>query len=131
MISKTILQTTTACDFYYDWTKGWRPGKNSMFSEYGHCTFSIKGDEAYSYRVANICPPPHTHTHDPRGWVQKVKTIFFLKLVMLYIKLKGKECRKPLKQIFFPYANRWPFGYHPVLFIICILVQVVYIKPCL
>ena len=41
---------------------------------------------------------PHTHTH-PLGKGQKVKA-FFLKVIMLNIKLKGMERRAPCKHIF-------------------------------
>ena len=42
---------------------------------------------------------------------QKVKTYFFLKVVMLHIKLKGMEHRAPCKHIFCPYTHPRPLGW--------------------
>ena len=42
-------------------------------------------------------------------WGQKVKT-FFLKIVMLHIKLKGLELRAPCKHIFCPNTHPRPVG---------------------
>ena len=39
-----------------------------------------------------------------RGW-ERVKIYFFLKVVMLHIKLKGMEHRAPCKHIFCPYTH--------------------------
>ena len=47
--------------------------------------------------IANILP---ADTPSTTGLGQKVKTLFFLKVVMLHIKLKGMEHRAPCKQIF-------------------------------
>ena len=46
--------------------------------------------DACSNMEANILPVDKSST---RGWGQKVKIFFFLKVVMLHIKLKGKEHR--------------------------------------
>ena len=50
----------------------------------------------------------HTHTA-PEG-SQKFNT-FFLKIVMLHIKLKGMEHRTPRKHIFCPYTHSRPLGW--------------------
>ena len=63
-----------------------------FFSEYGHVVYQIKADEAGSNMVANIFP---TDTPSTQGWGQKVKLYIFLKVAMLYIKLKGIEHRAP------------------------------------
>ena len=49
--------------------------------------YQIKALDACSNMVANIVP---TDTPLPQGWGQNIK-IFFLKVVMLHIKLKGIE----------------------------------------
>ena len=51
----------------------------------------------------------HTHPR-PLGWGQKVKTGFFLKVVMLHIKLKGMEHRVPCMHIFCSYTHHRPPG---------------------
>ena len=66
--------------------EGWGCGQNSTFSEYGHFAYQIKGNDTCSNMVANILLDLR-----PKG-----QNIFlFLKVVMLYIKLKGMERRAP------------------------------------
>ena len=67
-------------------------GQTIYFSESSHVAYQIKADEAGSNMVANILP---TDTLSTQGWGQKVKLYLFLKVVMLYIKLKGIEHRAP------------------------------------
>ena len=63
---------------------GRRPKLN--FSEYGHVAYQIKADDAGSNMVANILPKD---TPSTQGVGSKGQTIsFFLKVVMLHIKLK-------------------------------------------
>ena len=69
---------------------GPRPKLN--FSEYGHVAYQIKADDAYSNLEANILP---SDTPSTLGVGSKGQTICFLKVVMLYIKLKGNEHRAP------------------------------------
>ena len=49
------------------------------------------------------------HTLDPWGWVKR-SNIFFLNVVMLHIKLKGKKYRPTEKQKLWPYTHPWPLG---------------------
>ena len=67
-------------------------GQATYFSESSHVAYQIKVDEAGSNMVANILL---TDTPSTRGAGQKVKLCFFLKVVMLHIKLKGIEHRAP------------------------------------
>ena len=55
---------------------------------YGHVAYQTKTDEVYSNMVANILP---TDTPSTPGVGSKCHTIFFLKVVMLHITLKGNE----------------------------------------
>ena len=48
-------------------------------------------------------------THTP-GVESKSQNIFFLKVVMLYMKLKGLEHVAPCKHIFCPYTHPRPRG---------------------
>ena len=48
-----------------------------------------------------------THTLDPWGGV-KDQTIFFLKVVMLHIKISGMELEAPYKHINCPYTHHRP-----------------------
>ena len=58
--------------------------KIKLFLKKGHVAYKIKADDACSNMMGD----------------QKGRTIFFfLKLVMLHIKLKGIELRAPCKQI--------------------------------
>ena len=52
---------------------------------------------------------PYTHPR-PHGVRSKVKT-FFLKVVMLHIKLMGTEHRAPCKHRFCPYVHPRPLGW--------------------
>ena len=58
-------------------------------------------------------PYKHTvclNTHPrPPGVGPKVKTVFFLKVVMLHIKLMEKEHRAPCKHLFCPYTHLGPW----------------------
>ena len=66
-------------------------GQTKSFSESSHVAYQIKADEAGSNMVANILP---TDTPSTQGVESKGQTIsFFLKVVMLHIKLKGVEHR--------------------------------------
>ena len=59
--------------------------------EYGHVAYQIKADESCSNMVANILP-----TDTPPGvGVKRSNHIFFLKVAMLHIKLKGIEHTAP------------------------------------
>ena len=49
------------------------------------------------------------HTLSPLAWDKRSKH-FFLKVVMLHIKLKGMEHRAPCKRIFRPYTYFWSLG---------------------
>ena len=109
-------------------------GQNSHFSEHGHVSYQIKGNDACRKMVGNTFthrPPSHpiknstffrtwsccmsnstesqmqqhactysviTHTLNHWGGVKH----FFLKVVMLFIKLKEMEHRAPCKHIFCP-----------------------------
>ena len=64
---------------------GWGPRPKLNFSEYGHVTYQIKADDAGSIMVANILP---TDTPLTQGVGSKRQIIYFLKVVMLHIKLK-------------------------------------------
>ena len=68
--------------------------------------YQIKGNDAYSNMVANILPAytPSTPVVGSKG-----QYIFFWKIVMLHIKLKGMECREPCKQIFTTYNTLYPW----------------------
>ena len=52
------------------------------------------------------------HRHIINRWGEEVKRSkdFFLKVVMLYIKLKRMEHRAKCKYIFCPYMYPWPLG---------------------
>ena len=59
----------------------------------------IKGNEMYDKSKMRIMFCPYIH---PRPWGQNC--FFFLKVVMLHIKLKGIMCTITCKQIFCPYT---------------------------
>ena len=61
----------------------WGWGQNSTFSEHGHVAYQIKGNGKCSNMQAHILS---FHTPSTPGVGSKVKTIFFLKVVMLYFK---------------------------------------------
>ena len=63
--------------------------QNSTFSVHGHVAYQIKGNDECSIKQANILS---LHTPLTPGVGSNVKT-FFLKVVMLHIKLNGKEYR--------------------------------------
>ena len=70
---------------------GLRP-KLNFFSEYGHVAYQIKADNVCSNMVANFLS---TDTPLSQGMGPKGQTIYFCKLVMLHIKLKGIEHEAP------------------------------------
>ena len=73
------------------WTQGLGSKSQTIsFSESSHVAYQIKADDAGSNMVANILP---TDTPSTQGVGSKSQTIIFLKVVMLYIKLKGIEHR--------------------------------------
>ena len=51
------------------------------------------------------------HTPSATGVWSNGQTIFFMKFVILHIKLKGVELRAPCKHIFCPYTHPLPLGY--------------------
>ena len=61
-----------------------------FFAESSHVACQINGNEAENIVLANSLP---FNTPTTPRWGQKVKIIYFLKKVMLHIKLKGKDCR--------------------------------------
>ena len=65
-------------------------GQNLTFSEIGHVAYQIKAGDFCSNMVANILP---TDTPSTQGVGSKGQTIYFVKVVMLHIKLKGIEHR--------------------------------------
>ena len=65
-------------------------GQTVSFSESSQIAYQIEADEAGSQMVANCLPTDTPSTH---GVGSKGQTIFFLKVVMLHIKLKGIEHR--------------------------------------
>ena len=75
--------------------------KIQLFSEYVNVAYQIQGN------VANILPVYTSST--TRVWGQKIKT-FFLKVVMVHIKLKGMDYRAPCKHIICPYTHQRPLG---------------------
>ena len=72
--------------------------KITFFSEYGHVAYQIEADNACSNMVAVYFAHRHTLDSgdglDPRDGVKR-SNHFFLKVVMLHIKLKGIEHRAP------------------------------------
>ena len=86
----------------------WIPeAKITIFSEYGHVAYKIKGCEIYKNMQAKIFP---LQTPSTSGMGQKVETDFFLKVVMLHIKLKAIKHRTPYKQLFCPYSFPQPLS---------------------
>ena len=68
-------------------------GQTIYFSESSHVAYQNKADDAGSNMVANVLP---TDTPSTQGVGSKGQTLsFFLKVVMLHIKLKGIEHRAP------------------------------------
>ena len=69
------------------WTYGVGQRPKLNFSESGHVLYQIKADAAGSNMVANILPTdtPSTQGVGAKGYLNY---IFFLKVVMLHIKLK-------------------------------------------
>ena len=69
--------------------------------KYDHVACQNKGNDACNNVVAIILP---VDTPSTWGWGQNC-FFFFLKVVMLHIKLKRVEHRTPCKHIFCPYAH--------------------------
>ena len=88
--------------------RGWGGDQNSTFSEYGHVAYRIKGNDACSNMVANILP---VDTPSTPGVGSKGQNFFFLKVVMLHIKLKGTDHRAPHKHIFCTHTHPRPPGW--------------------
>ena len=82
-------------------------GQNSSFSEHGHVAYHIKGNHKCSNMQGHILS---LHTPSTLGVESKVKTFFFLKVVILHNKLKGMEHRAPCKHIFCPLTHTLDFG---------------------
>ena len=81
-------------------------GQNATFFEHGHVPFQIKGD----HKCSNIQAHSMFYKHPrPLGWDQWSKLgFFFLKEVMLHIKLMGMLHRAPCKHIFCSCTPRHP-----------------------
>ena len=60
--------------------------KIQLFSEHGHVAYQIKGNDACSKMVANILPAD-TPSIPGGGFERSIH--FFLKVVMLHIKVNG------------------------------------------
>ena len=69
--------------------------KIKLFSEYGHVAYQIKADDVCSNMVAKFCPQTHL---DPGAGVKTSNHIFFVKVAMLFIELKGIEHRAQLSK---------------------------------
>ena len=67
-------------------------GQTISFSGSSHVAYQIKGELSTEHHESKYAV--FTHTNDPRGGV---KGHFFLKVVMLHIKLKWKKCRSTCK----------------------------------
>ena len=75
-------------------------GQNSIFTEYDHVAYQINRNHECGILQAHILS---FHSPSTAEVGSKVKTFFFyLKVVMLHIKLKGMENRAPRKHIFCP-----------------------------
>ena len=84
-------------------------GQTIYFYESSIVAFQTKADDAGSNIVANILP---TDTpSDPGDGVKSSNYIFFLRVVMLHIKLKAIEHRAPWKQICWYYTHQRPLGW--------------------
>ena len=90
-------------------SKGHKFGKKSIFSECGHVSYEIKGNETYNNIKATILT---LRTPQTKMWDQKVnvtylaKTYFFR--ICLCCKLKGMERTTAYKHIFDPYTPLLP-----------------------
>ena len=87
-------------------TSGGSKGHNSTFSVHGHVVYQ-KGmtNAATCKHIFWPYPLP-----PPLGMGSKVKTFFFLKVVILHIKLIGMEHRALCKHIFCPDTHPGPLG---------------------
>ena len=97
-------------------TQGVRSKSQTIsFSECSHVAYQIKADDAGSNMVANILP---TDTPSTQRMGSKGQTIiFFLKVVMLHIILKGIEHRAPCKQTCCHNTHQRPLGWCQKVFI--------------
>ena len=82
--AKSTMQAVIFCPYTHPRPLGWGQKVKAFFSESSHVAYQVKWNHASTYSVL-------THTLDPWGFGQKVKT--FLNVVMLHIKLKGKKYR--------------------------------------
>ena len=70
----------------------------------------MEHEASYNY-ACTYCP--YTHPQPialVRNFSKNVKKLFFLKVVILHVKLKGMEQRAPCKHIFYPYTQPLPLG---------------------
>ena len=95
------------------------------FSEYGQVAYQIEGNDNCSNIEAHILS---LHTPLTLKVGSKVKTCFFLKIVMLHIKLKGMEHRAPCKHIFYPYTQPVSLGWGQMVKIFLVNVVMLHIK---
>ena len=82
--------------------------KIHLFSEHRHVAYQIIGKDKCSNTQAHLL---FLHTHP---WLLRLgqrSKYFFLKKVMLHIKLMGMEHRAPCKQMFCPYTHPGPLGW--------------------
>ena len=70
--------------------------------------YQIKGSDVCSNMVSTILLVDTSLTP---GVGSKGQNIFFLKVIMLHIKIKGIEHRAPCKHIFCLYTHPWPLGW--------------------
>ena len=79
-----------------------------LFPEKSHVAYQIRNEWSIEHHASTYSIL--THILDPWGGV-KAQNIFFLKVVMLFIKLKGTEHRTPLMHIFCPYTHPQPVSW--------------------
>ena len=82
-------------------------GQTIFFSESSHVVYQIKGNWAQSTMKANTLS---LHTPMTLGGVKRSFYFYFLKVVMLHIKLKWKKCRPTCKVTLWIYTHPWPLG---------------------
>ena len=70
--------------------RGWNRDQKSSFSEYDNVAYQIKGNDACNNVVAIILPVDTSST-----WGGVKRSFFFLKVVILHIKLRRVEHRTP------------------------------------
>ena len=81
-------------------TPEWVKRLKQFFSENGHINYQIKGNDTY-----NIMQAIRLSLNAPSTPGVGSKQSFFLKVVMLHIKLEGMKRTIACKQIFYPYTN--------------------------